>query len=432
MKSFSANYISEIESQQSERHLLFYFGFPSAVYYTDRDVNTYYSNNNYLAQDISISSIRHGQSLAVDSVDIEIQNVDRQFSAYLLGGDKRGKPVTVYGLAISGYTNYVEELFDGELDSWNLDQNKATLKCVSSWIRWNKKTQRDCTPKCPYKFKASKLGGSWSFDEGSGTTCYDRSGWDNDLTLTNATFDSTNEKVGYSLLFDNDNEYAESASVVKHSISGTKQFAVSLWVRPSTSCTGQTRRIVSCNDGTTNFFQIYVKSGREVGFDLGRGDSALETTTTLSTNTWYHLLCVFDGTETTNKKKIYIDGSLDTQGTSRLDKLYYTDTGKIYFGKQNTSDSYSFMGNIDEPRIYRKVPTTTQISNLSTYLDYNISGIYDGQCPYAGTETECDKSWTHCVKREMSLNYGGFRWIPYIEEKVITWGENWTIHMAGR
>ncbi len=43
-------------------------------------------------------------------------------------------------------------------------------------------------------------------------------------------------------------------------------------------------------------------------------------------------------------------------------------------------------------------------------------------CAYAGAETWCDHSWERCVALTNKLNFGGFRWLPYLVDKQIWWG----------
>lgn len=44
------------------------------------------------------------------------------------------------------------------------------------------------------------------------------------------------------------------------------------------------------------------------------------------------------------------------------------------------------------------------------------------ECKYSGGETVCDRSYARCVELGNIDNYGGFRWIPSIEDKEIWWG----------
>ena len=44
------------------------------------------------------------------------------------------------------------------------------------------------------------------------------------------------------------------------------------------------------------------------------------------------------------------------------------------------------------------------------------------ECTYSGSENTCDRSYSRCIELGNTANYGGFRWIPEIEDKEIWWG----------
>ena len=44
------------------------------------------------------------------------------------------------------------------------------------------------------------------------------------------------------------------------------------------------------------------------------------------------------------------------------------------------------------------------------------------ECTYSGAETWCDHSWERCVALANKLNFGGFRWLPFLTDKQIWWG----------
>jgi len=49
------------------------------------------------------------------------------------------------------------------------------------------------------------------------------------------------------------------------------------------------------------------------------------------------------------------------------------------------------------------------------------------RCTYSGTEIHCDRSYTRCVALDdNTANFGGFRWLPSIENKKFQWGPNQT------
>jgi hypothetical protein len=49
-------------------------------------------------------------------------------------------------------------------------------------------------------------------------------------------------------------------------------------------------------------------------------------------------------------------------------------------------------------------------------------GTENPECGYSGTATKCNKTWRKCQALGNTANFGGFRWLPGIEEKKIWWG----------
>jgi len=44
------------------------------------------------------------------------------------------------------------------------------------------------------------------------------------------------------------------------------------------------------------------------------------------------------------------------------------------------------------------------------------------ECQYAGAAVDCDKSYDRCQELDNTVNFGGFRWLPYLQDKEIWWG----------
>jgi len=44
------------------------------------------------------------------------------------------------------------------------------------------------------------------------------------------------------------------------------------------------------------------------------------------------------------------------------------------------------------------------------------------ECQYVGAETKCDRRYETCVLYTNTINFGGFRWLPDLEDKVVFWG----------
>ena len=77
--------------------------------------------------------------------------------------------------------------------------------------------------------------GIWDFDEGSGTTANDASGYDNVGTINGATWtaegDTPSEK-GYALSFDGSNDYVDTIDL---SWGRDDSFSIAVWIKPATA-----------------------------------------------------------------------------------------------------------------------------------------------------------------------------------------------------
>lgn len=46
------------------------------------------------------------------------------------------------------------------------------------------------------------------------------------------------------------------------------------------------------------------------------------------------------------------------------------------------------------------------------------------ECTYSGAEGWCDRSYARCEALGNAANFGGFRWLPSIEDKNVWWGQS--------
>ena len=61
---------------------------------------------------------------------------------------------------------------------------------------------------------------------------------------------------------------------------------------------------------------------------------------------------------------------------------------------------------------------------LSNYNSSCRWKVFKGtECQYAGAETWCDRSYQRCVDLGNTANFGGFRWLPSIQDREIWWGQ---------
>lgn len=190
---------------------------------------------------------------------------------------------------------------------------------------------------------------------GSGTTWSDLiEGVDGSLTNMDATnYSSTNGGV---FTFDGANEYVDFSDLVE-----TPSYAsISAFVRLDSgwSSAGQ---IASSNKffANKNHWQFRVTGTAEFSWNIwstGVGsNSNTVTTTTLNTETWYHLCGTYDGTTV----KLYIDGVLDTTNSSGPSGTILSSGGgntlDLMIGtRTSTSPAIHFNGEIAFVQIYNR------------------------------------------------------------------------------
>jgi len=208
--------------------------------------------------------------------------------------------------------------------------------------------------------------GFWKFDEDAGTTSSDSSG--NELTATFAggaaapTWTS-NGKVGNALSFDGGDYASTSTSNI---LSGASGLTVEGWFKSNSFSHQQTIAAQGALDAIANYvFELVIDTGG-AGFhwNVSDGSSQLQfaTTYTFSTDTWYHLIGVWDGTNMTT----YVNGvQTDTTSTSVPASLN-TATKAFYIGQEGRIASHYFDGMLDHIKIYNYARTTRQIA-----FDYN-------------------------------------------------------------
>ena len=158
----------------------------------------------------------------------------------------------------------------------------------------------------------------------------------------------------------------------------------------------------SGNPGNRQWYLRVLTSGA-VEFELFNTDTAsdnVNSTTTLNTNQWYHIVA----TLTTSNLKIYINGVEDVSESSTYSTIQ-NDGADLEIGRRGTNTGHAYFdGKIDQVRIFNTALTQSQVTQLSqensstvgTHLfgciaNYNLDGSAKesmGTTAYDGTETD--------------------------------------------
>jgi hypothetical protein len=197
---------------------------------------------------------------------------------------------------------------------------------------------------------------AYSFNAGTGLTAADLSGNSNHGTLQNGVAWTAAGKYGNALNFDGINDFVRvpDSSSLDVGASGT----IAAWVRldainrwNSVLAKGNVNSRSATNYGlevtnTNRFFCI-----------LGRGSSSrtLTSSITVTTGTFYHVACVWNGTQL----RLYINGVLNTSVAQNLTPA--VNTSPLYIG-QFGGGVNRMRGVIDQVRIYGRALSQAEVS----------------------------------------------------------------------
>ena len=154
-------------------------------------------------------------------------------------------------------------------------------------------------------------------------------------------------------------------------------FAVSVWVYPEVEQSGAIVAHMNDNTGETDY-GLPKNKGWGLFFNNGKlhfnvvsvwaDDSfRVETADKLPLNQWHHVVAMFNGSESLDKVKIYVNGR-----EARLNVIH----GRLFrtFGDANRTlkfgagggAAYRFKGRLDEIRIYKALPEADEIAVLAS------------------------------------------------------------------
>jgi prepilin-type N-terminal cleavage/methylation domain-containing protein len=203
--------------------------------------------------------------------------------------------------------------------------------------------------------------GYWKFDEGSGTTAIDSSGYNNNGTIIGAAYttETPYQAAGqgsgkYALSFNGSNNYVTIPD--NNSLDITGAITLEAWAKFN-SVAGY-NVIVGKRDvaGGSGSYSMRAYSNGDFEFFLyGVSDNFLTAgTSTIVTGRWYHLVCTYNGAT----KKIYIDG---VERASEPTTGSITKTSLIVTIGADALGSRLHNGIIDEVRIYSAALTASEI-----------------------------------------------------------------------
>ncbi len=197
--------------------------------------------------------------------------------------------------------------------------------------------------------------GYWKLDDASGTSATDSSGNANTGTLTNGPTWTTGQ-IGGATDFDGTNDYVDAGNGSSLRLNGPLTMSFWMYGRGSSvdayiaGTAGTNLEGYSCTHHNGATVYCYVQSG------------ANSVSAAVGTNTWAHITLTWDGTTGTNGKKLYVNGTLQSQGTSSQSAL--SGWGNFRIGEDATATRTRFNGKVDELRVYNRVLSAEEVTKL--------------------------------------------------------------------
>ena len=165
-------------------------------------------------------------------------------------------------------------------------------------------------------------------------------------------------KINSSLSFDGNDDYVNVGTPLNSTSSETK--TVGAWIYPTSASASY---IISNYDPNSQGFSILFNSDRTVGIAWTGTVNAVRTSTTVSLNTWTHVLAVYDSSDNTGK--IYINGVLNKNGSLGAEQ---TSTNNLRISGRwtspNSGSAVLFSGQLDDVRIYNYALTNKQVQEV--------------------------------------------------------------------
>ena len=231
------------------------------------------------------------------------------------------------------------------------------------------------------------------FDESSGTIAHDTSGVTpaNNGTLTAYLTNplpvwTTSGKVGGALTFNGSGQQVVVSDSITNPnpLDGMQQLTISTWIYANAFPSG----VFSLVCKGASFYGNY-----SLNFRGGTTSSAIryyiggnwqDSASALLLNAWYHMVVVFDGTQTTNNLRFYLNGNLDKVSTINLTSVPRSAATNLYIGAPYLGTT-GFNGLMDDVRIYNRVLSVSEIQDLYSVTPSNVGPAISTATTLSGT-----------------------------------------------
>ena len=188
----------------------------------------------------------------------------------------------------------------------------------------------------------------------------------------------------YSIAFDGSDDrilIADHASLSFGDASNDSAMSWSVWIKLPSGDTADHPLIVKDGSSTMEY-SIMMNSSSQILFRVH--DNSLEAYrgrsggTTLSADTWYHILCTYDGTGGTDAEdgmEIYLNGVAETLTDVNAGTYVamHNTSDPLYIGFTDRISDISAAANIDEVALWSRVLKASEIEKIHQYKRMNLA-----------------------------------------------------------
>ena len=302
--------------------------------------NQFYDDTNFTGQDLVVGRYY------TDTDDYYIDGVISNVRVINGTGLYTGNTITVPTPQLSA-TNDTKFLITSQKTTPTIDLSGNLQSVTASNIGWTVSVPYFAPPYIIDGLQFYVDAGLSESYSGTGTTWYDISGNSRNLTMNSLSYSSSNG--GY-IIFDGSHT-ADSFST--YSINFTNGFTVECVARFSGS---GSEGLFAFNEPMNGNYINVQAQGNNIRWEVDQG-SSFTTSGSLSSNTWYHITCVYEGdsNNTSATARIYINGV--ENNTASLGRSGLIQTSSFVLGLW---DGY-LNGNISLSRLYNKVLNSTEV-----------------------------------------------------------------------
>lgn len=205
--------------------------------------------------------------------------------------------------------------------------------------------------------------GWWPTREGSGSIAYDVSGNGNNATWygtpsgNNGYYQSYNST--YAGIFDGGDNYLGT------SVSWPTSGSLSLWADPAGIASWKSPAGWKYGASSGGYILIDEGSGgnwRAVFNSSGLAEADVQSTSSISTNAWSHLVMTWNKVGVTTTIALYVNATL--QGSTTTAQNATSSIGPFYYGTAGQAVNNDFNGFIDDVRVYDRALTPSEIQGI--------------------------------------------------------------------